>query len=119
MSSITESAYEDKTMQSKSRLDGTMLRGIEKTIQTDIQKVNAIYRGLGVTASVFSFFQGRATFFALLFSIVGIIGLFKHYDLTSFALLVGAIFTGVIGHSIKEDYFERRRNGQSPLETKQ
>lgn len=107
-------------MQSKSRLDGTMLQGIERAVKTDIQKANAAYQGLGVVASFFSFMQGRATAFAIVFTICGLIGFFKKYDLTSYALFVGAIFTGVVGHSLKEDYFEmRRRNGQTPLETKQ
>ena len=57
----------------------------------------------------FSFFQGRATAFAIVFTVVGVIGFFKKYDLTSYAAFVAAIFTGVVGHSLKEDYFEDRR----------
>lgn len=58
----------------------------------------------GPIAAVFNVFQGRCTFFGITFAIVGIIGFFKHYDLTSYSLMVGAIFTGLVAHSIKEDY---------------
>lgn len=81
-----------------------------KTVENDIQKVKSTYEGLGTVASFFTFFQGRATTFAIIFTVCGLIGFFKHYDLTSYALFVGAIFTGVVGHSLKEDYFEMRRN---------
>jgi hypothetical protein len=90
-----------------------MLRGIEKSIKTDVAAAKSAYEGLGVVASFFSFMQGRATTFAIVFTICGIIGFFKHYDLTSYSLFVGAIFTGVVGHSLKEDYFEMRRKRDS------
>ena len=82
-------------------------------IKVDVANAVSAYKGLGVTASFFSWFQGRATFFAILFTICGLIGFFKHYDLTSYALFVGAIQAMVVGHSLKEDYFEMRRNRDS------
>ena len=82
-------------------------------IKIDVAKAVAAYKGLGLTASFFSWFQGRATFFAILFTVCGLIGFFKHYDLTSYALFVGAIQAMVVGHSLKEDYFEMRRNRDS------
>ena len=91
-----------------------------QAIKNDIQTAVSTYKGLGLTASFFSFFQGRATTFAIVFTVVGIIGFFKKYDLTSYAAFVAAIFTGVVGHSLKEDYFENRRaqraqqNSQTP-----
>ena len=84
-----------------------------QAIKNSIANVSATYKGLGVVASFFSFMQGRATTFAIVFTICGIIGFFKHYDLTSYSLFVGAIFTGVVGHSLKEDYFEMRRKRDS------
>lgn len=84
-----------------------------KDIKTDVANAESTYKGLGLTASFFSFFQGRATTFAIVFTICGLIGFFKHYDLTSYALFVGAIFTGVVGHSLKEDYFEMRHRQQN------
>ena len=78
-------------------------------IKTDVATAVTAYRGMGVTASFFSFFQGRATAFAIVFTVCGLIGFFKHYDLTAYALFVGAIFGGVVGHSIKEDYFASRQ----------
>ena len=87
-----------------------------QAIKKDVETAVSTYKGLGVVASFFSFMQGRATTFAIVFTVCGLIGFFKKYDLTSYALFVGAIFTGVVGHSLKEDYFEMRRNqsGQNP-----
>ena len=96
-------------------------------VKADIGKAVATYQGLGITASIFSAFQGRATFFAILFSTEGAIiiafalwGFVHGHDVTplgtilsSLALLDGAIFTGVVGHSIKEDYFARRDREQN------
>jgi hypothetical protein len=96
-------------MQSKSIRGHTMLQGIEKSVKTDIATAKSAYEGLGVVASFFSFMQGRSTAFGVVFTICGLIGFFKHMDLTSYSLFVGAIFTGVIGHSLKEDYFEMRK----------
>jgi len=93
-----------------------MIQGIERTIKTDVSTATAAYKGLGLTASFFSFFQGRATTFAIIFTVCGLIGFFKHYDLTSYSLFVGAIFTGVVGHSLKEDYFEMRHRQISQQE---
>ena len=86
----------------------TMETKIVDAIKVDIGTAVATYKGLGITASFFSFFQGRATCFAIVFTICGLIGFFRHYDLTSYALFVGAIQVMVVGHSIKEDYFARR-----------
>lgn len=91
-------------------------------IKVDVSTVVSTYKGLGLTASIFSFFQGRATAFAIFFSAegavvfgVGVWGFIHGKDLTSLASLLqamavfdAAIFTGVVGHSIKEDYFARR-----------
>jgi hypothetical protein len=96
-------------------------------VKHDITNVTTVYHGLGLTASVFSFFQGRATAFAIFFAFEGaiLIGVgtweFIHgHDLTSLAafiqsiaMLDGAIFTGVVGHSLKEDYFQMRQQQQA------
>lgn len=66
------------------------------------------YQGLGITASFFQFFQGRATCFGILFTVVGIILAFKHELTGDYVALVGAIQALVVGHSLKEDYFQRR-----------
>jgi hypothetical protein len=79
---------------------------ILRRVENDIKTMQAAYKDLGVVGSFFSFTQGRATGFGLIFTICGLIGFFKHYDLTAYAMFVAAIFTGVVGHSIKEDYFQ-------------
>jgi hypothetical protein len=81
-----------------------MLQGIRKDIQSAVE----LYKGLGIVGSFFTAMQGRATAFAIVFTICGLIGFFKKYDLTSYALFVGAIQAMVVAHSIKEDYFQRR-----------
>jgi hypothetical protein len=100
-----------------------MLQEIKQSVRNDVATIKSTYNGLGITASIFSAFQGRATFFAILFSTEGAIiiafalwGFVRGHDVTplgsilsSLALLDGAIFTGVVGHSLKEDYFERRK----------
>ena len=90
-----------------------------REIKNDISTIVSSYKGLGLTASFFSFFQGRATAFAIVFTVVGIIGFFKKYDLTSYALFVGAIQALVVGHSLKEDYFEMRRKKDAQDSTKE
>jgi hypothetical protein len=93
-----------------------MFQEIKDTIRNDVAAAKSAYNGLGVVASFFSFMQGRATTFAVVFTVCGLIGFFKHYDLTSYAIFVGAIFTGVVGHSLKEDYFEMRRKKNESTE---
>jgi len=76
---------------------------------TDIVKAEVKpYQGLGITASFFNFFQGRATAFGILFTVVGIVLAFKHELTADYVALVTAIQALVVGHSLKEDYFSRR-----------
>lgn len=62
----------------------------------------------GAIAPVFNMFQGRCTFFAIVFTIVGILGWLKGKDLTSYALFVTAIQGLLVLHSWKEDIAEQR-----------
>jgi hypothetical protein len=80
------------------------LGNLAPIIKADVQS----YRGLGITASFFQFFQGRATAFGILFTVVGIILAFRGKLTGDYVALVGAIQTLVVGHSLKEDYFARR-----------
>lgn len=59
------------------------------------------------TASVFNFFCGRATTFAIAFSTGGIILAFKGKLDGNFIALASAILTLVFAHSVKEDYFDK------------
>lgn len=77
----------------------------------EIAAIKKTYQGLGITASFFSFFQGRATTFAILFTVVGIILAFKGKLTGDYVALVGAVQTLVVGHSLKEDWFARRGRG--------
>jgi hypothetical protein len=82
-------------------------------IKTDVARVVATYKSLGLTASFFNFFQGRATTFAIAFTIVGVVGFFRHYDLTSYALMVTAIQGFVFAHSCKEDWNNQKMSAQA------
>ena len=82
-------------------------------IKIDVAKAVAAYKGLGLTASFFNFFQGRATTFAIAFTVVGIIGFFRHMDLTSYALMVTAIQGFVCAHSCKEDWNNQKMSAQA------
>jgi len=62
----------------------------------------------GVIAPLFNAFQGRCTFFACLFTIVGIYGWLHGKDLTSYALFVTAIQGLLVLHSWKEDVAEQK-----------
>jgi hypothetical protein len=66
----------------------------------------------GPIAALFTVFQGRCTFFAIVFTVAGIWGFVHHYDLTSYALFVGAIFTGLVAHSTKEDWMSIKQSQQ-------
>ena len=62
----------------------------------------------GVVASLFNFFQGRATAFAILFAGVGIRLAFMGKLDANYALFVTAIQGLVFAHSFKEDLHEER-----------
>lgn len=68
--------------------------------------------GGNAASGFFGVFQGRCTFFAIAFSVVGCYGwLVLGRDLTSFALFSGAIQALLVVHSAKEDY-QARQTGQ-------
>ncbi len=57
----------------------------------------------------FGLWKGRCTFFAIVFSVVGLYGwLALNRDLTSFALFAGAIQALLLAHSAKEDWNDRQ-----------
>ena len=62
----------------------------------------------GAISPLFNMFQGRCTFFAICFTIVGIAGWLKGKDLTSYSLFVTAIQGLLVLHSWKEDVAEQR-----------
>lgn len=58
--------------------------------------------------SVFNFFSGRATTFALTFTTVGITLAFKGKLDGNFITFASAILGLVFAHSVKEDYFDSK-----------
>jgi len=68
------------------------------------------------TAKFFSIFMGRCTFFAIVFTIVGLYGWLKlNRDLTSYALFVTAIQGLLVLHSWKEDVAEQKQVQQTTV----
>lgn len=65
-------------------------------------------RQSGVVGSIFNFFQGRATAFAIVFSIVGIVLAFMGKLDANFSLFVGSIQALVFAHSWKEDVRDQK-----------
>lgn len=62
----------------------------------------------GLVASIFNFFQGRATAFAILFAGVGIRLAFMGKLDANYALFVTAIQGLIFAHSCKEDWHEQK-----------
>lgn len=61
-----------------------------------------------VASTIFNLFMGRCTFFAILFSSIGIYGWLKGRDLTSYAIFVTAIQGLLVAHSLKQDIHDQR-----------
>jgi len=72
-----------------------------RTYQTEIQQS-------GIVAAFFNFFQGRCTFFAIAFSVVGCILAFRGKLDGNYALFVTAIQGVLVAHSCKEDWHQQR-----------
>jgi hypothetical protein len=67
----------------------------------------------GAVKRFFGFWNGRCTFFACAFSVVGCYGwLVLGRDMTSFALFAGAIQALLVAHSVKEDYTAQQQQQQ-------
>lgn len=64
-------------------------------------------------SAFFGMWQGRCTFFAIVFSAVGAYGwLILNRDLTSFALFAGSIQALLVVRSASQDYHERASRDQ-------
>jgi hypothetical protein len=65
----------------------------------------------GAVQKFFGFWNGRCTFFACAFSVVGCYGwLVMGRDMTSFALFAGAIQALLVAHSYKEDVAQQNQS---------
>lgn len=88
----------------------TRVQAREKYIHDELQ--------VGIVPAIFNFFQGRATAFAIVYGLVGLVfasvavwGFIHRYDLsglasviTSFAAFLGALQAMLFAHSCKEDW---------------
>ena len=64
----------------------------------------------GLVGACFGFLQGRATTFAIAFTVCGIVLAFYGKLTADYVGLVTAIQALVVGHSLKEDYFSCKRD---------
>ena len=71
-----------------------------------IQDAEKQIQSAGFTASFFNFFQGRATAFAIVFTICGLVLAFRGKLDANYALMVTAVQGLVFAHSCKEDWME-------------
>ena len=72
-----------------------------KVAETDVSQA-------GFTASFFNFFQGRATAFAILFTVCGLVLAFTGKLTVEYSAFVTSIQGLVFAHSCKEDWHEQR-----------
>lgn len=86
---------------------------LKSTIQTDIIRAKGVYaQGQGIVGALFSFFNGRCTFFAILFTGVGITLAFMHQLTMEYVALVSAIQALLVAHSTKEDWHQQKQQQQ-------
>ncbi len=84
-----------------------LLKTVETKAQDVLSKAKADLQ-LGIVGALFNFFQGRATTFAIVFTIVGIILAFKGKLDANFVALIAAIQALIVVHSWKEDVHDQR-----------
>jgi hypothetical protein len=64
---------------------------------------------------LFNFGCGRATTFAIVFTVTGIILAFKGKLDANYSLFVGAVQTLVFAHSVKEDWNQQKQSAQATV----
>lgn len=74
-----------------------------------VQKAKAEMQSTGFIGGLFGFFNGRCTFFAILFSVVGIYLALIGKLTAEYVALVGSIQTLLVAHSVKEDMNDLRQ----------
>ena len=73
----------------------------------------------GPMAALFTLFQGRATFFASVFTLAGIILAFKGKLDANYSLFVASIQALIFAHSCKEDWFSLKNKDQDKSKDKE
>lgn len=81
-----------------------------KTFLSKVRSGFQVVTNGGIAAAFFGIFQGRCTFAAIAFSIVGIYGWLHGRDLTAYVGLVAAIQSLLVIHSAKEDWRDRGKS---------
>lgn len=89
------------------------LQKFSKELEYAKKRVGALrddWKNGGPISAVFGFFNGRCTFFAILFSTVGITLAFKGKLTMEFTVLVTVIQALLVAHSVKEDMADIKRS---------
>src|SRR5271168_5220329 len=74
------------------------------TLKKDVSRAKTAYQqGAGLVGTLFTFFCGRCTTFAILFTVVGIVQEFRGKLDMTFVAFVGAIQSLLLAHSYKQD----------------
>ena len=75
------------------------------TLKKDVSRAKTAYQqGAGLVGTLFTFFCGRCTTFAILFTVVGIVQEFRGKLDMNFVALVGAVQALLVIHSTKQDW---------------
>ena len=73
-----------------------------------ISEIISEVKASGFVAAFFNFFQGRATFFAIVFTVCGIVLAFRGKLDANYSLFVTAVQGLIFAHSCKEDWHEQK-----------
>lgn len=73
------------------------------------------HQGAGIVGGVFAFFQGRSTFFAIIFTVAGIVQEVRGKLSMAFVALISAIQGFTIVHSAKEDWNQQKQSAQATV----
>ena len=78
-------------------------------VERRLKALKSNIQNTGLVNGLFNFFNGRCTFFAILFTGVGITLSFQGKLTAEYVALVGAIQALLVAHSVKEDMNDLRQ----------
>lgn len=88
-----------------------------EVVENRLKAIREDWHASGPIGKLFTLFKGRCTFFAILFSTVGIILAFMGKLTPEFVALVGAIQALLVAHSLKEDMADLQTQKQQNQNT--
>lgn len=97
-------------------LDTSLAHKELAVLEARVKRLKDNWYSIGPVGALFNFFKGRCTFFAILFSGVGIALAFMGKLTAEYVGLVGAIQALLVAHSVKEDMNDLKQ-GQTVVTT--